>query len=226
MARLNENLDFMNIETMDYFTAESEPDRAEHHAPLFKRYRNQRTADFAVNYWIERGMSPDKIQLGVPLYGRSWNLTSDKIAPPAPAAGASAPGKFTEQAGLMAYYEICDAVHSAGWTEIQDRNGSMGPYAVSPNKPKIWVGYDDPAMAVVKSKYVLSKGLGGIFVYSIDMDDFRDICGGGVNPMLTAISQTLKGQVYIPKSTKISTSNSSINSEEIGLCECICEDPM
>ena len=70
--------------------------------------------------------------------------------------------------------------------------------------PKPWVGYDDPAMAVVKSKYVLSKGLGGVSVWSIDIDDSRNIFGKGVNPMLTAISETLNGQ-------------------ESGVCECICE---
>ena len=232
MAHLNENLDFLNVRTMSFLTPESEPDRADHHAPLFRSTWIYRTVDFAINSWIKKGISPDKIILGIPLYGKSWKLTSDKIAPPAPAAGAGEQGKFTKEAGFMAYYEICDAVHFAGWTEIQYPDRWLGPYAVSPNSPKTWVGYDDPAMAVVKSKYVLSKGLGGAFVWTIDYDDFGDICGGGVNPMLTAISQTLKGQVFVP-TTKTTTStpyfpsiNSTINAEEIGLCECVCEDPM
>ena len=235
VARLNENLDFLNVRTMNFFTHQSDPDRANHHAPLFGSTWIHLTADFAINSWIEKGISPNKILLGIPLHGQSWILTSDKITSPAPATGAGAPGKFTTQAGMMAYYEICDAVHFAGWTEIQDPSGNMGPYAVSPNKPKTWIGYDDPAMAVVKSKYVLSKGLGGVSVWSIDMDDFWNICGGGVNPMLTAISRTLKGQLYVPTSTSTETNkgtprsppiNSTISSEEIGFCECICEDPM
>ena len=205
---------------MDFFTAESEPDRAHHHVPLFQRYRNQRTADFAINSWIEKGMSRDKILLGIPLFGKSWKLTSDKIAPPAPAAVAGEPGKFTNDAGTMAYYEICDAVHFEGWTEVKDTDRWMGPYALSPNNPKNWVGYDDPAMAVVKSKYVLSNGLGGVFVWSIDFDDFGNICGGGINPMLTAISlnkgQSTSTNARTPHNQSI---NSTINSEEIGFCD-------
>ena len=229
MARLNENLDFLNVWTIGYYTAETKSDSADHHAPLFKRswdVDDQYTAAFAVNYWIRKGMSPDKILLGIPLSGQSWKLTSEDITPPALAAGAGAPGKFTTEAGFMAYYEICDAVNSAGWTEIQDPSGAMGPYAVSSNSPKIWVGYDDPAMAVVKSKYVLSKNLGGVFVWSVDFDDFRNICGGGVNPILTAISKTLKGQEFIPMPTSKKWMNSTINSEESGFCECVCQDPM
>ena len=135
MVRFNENLDFLGVRAMDFFTAESNPDRTNHHAPLFRSTWIDRTADFAINSWITKGMSPDKVLLGIPLYGRSWKLTTDRVIPPAPAAGG-APRQFTNETGLMAYYEICDAVHNSGWTEIQDRNRSMGPYVVSPNSPK------------------------------------------------------------------------------------------
>ena len=229
MARLNENLDFLNVWTMEFYKAETKSNSADHHAPMLKRswdFDDQYTAVFAVNHWIRKGMSPDKILLGIPLFGHKWKLNSEDIAPPALAAGAGAPGKFLKNVGIMAYFEICDAVNSAGWTEIQDPSGAMGPYAVSSNSPKIWVGYDDPAMAVVKSKYVLSKNLGGVFVWSVDFDDFRNICGGGVNPILTAISKTLKGQEFIPMPTSKKWMNSTINSEESGFCECVCQDPM
>ena len=73
---------------------------------------------------------------------------------------------------------------------VQDPLAKMGPYAFSKANLN-WVGYDDPAFAVVKSKYVLSMGLGGAMVWDISTDDFGNLCGGGANPIIKAISQTV-----------------------------------
>ncbi|EFX83798.1 hypothetical protein DAPPUDRAFT_223236 [Daphnia pulex] len=93
----------------------------------------------------------------------------------------------------MAFYEICSAVRNNGWKVFSDPTGKIGPYAVSPTDPKTWVGYDDPVMAIVKSQFILSEGLGGAFLSDISYDDFRDTCGLGVNPITTAIYNTLNG---------------------------------
>ena len=47
-----------------------EPETADHHAPL--RKRSFETADnnveYSVDYWINNGLSANKINLGIPLY--------------------------------------------------------------------------------------------------------------------------------------------------------------
>ena len=93
----------------------------------------------------------------------------------------------------MAYYEICDAIHNKGWT-VYKTSQAMGPYAVSPaTRPgRMWVGYDDPDMAIAKTNYVLVKGLGGVMLWDISMDDFQGISAGeGPNPITNAIIQTI-----------------------------------
>ena len=65
--------------------------------------------DWAARYWVTKGASKTKINIGVPLYGRTFSLpngTSDtQIGCPATKAGEAGP--FTREAGLLAYYEVC-----------------------------------------------------------------------------------------------------------------------
>lgn len=210
---MNQNLDFINLMTYDFHGAGWEPNAADHHSPLLKRSGETTNfnSDFAVTYWIGKGMPASKINMGIPLYGMSWKLTSNTITPPAPASGVGAAGPFTSTAGFLAYYEICSAVRSSGWQVVQDPTKAIGPYAVSPTSPKTWVGYDDPAMAIVKSKYILSKGLGGGMVWDISLDDFQNTCGAGANPVITAIYSTLTNgsATIITTTTRASTQTSS-----------------
>lgn len=180
--------------TYDFHGASWEPSTANHHSPLHNRPGETKNANsnYSISYWVAKGFPASKINMGIPLYGQSWKLTSNSVVPPAPANGPGPAGTYTGQAGFMAYYEICTAVLKNSWTVTRDPNNALGPIAVSPTSPKTWVGYDDPAMANVKSNYILSKGLGGAIVWDISMDDFRNTCGGGANPVMTAISNTLK----------------------------------
>lgn len=196
MPSVSQSVDFVNLMTYDMHGAGWEPNTADHHAPLYKRSWDTSNlyADYAVTYWIGKGLPASKLNMGIPLYGQSWTLSTSSTKPPAPASGAGSAGAYTQSAGMLAYYEICSAVRSSGWTVTRDPNNLNGPYAVSSgSSSKTWVGYDDPAMATVKANYVLSKGLGGAIVWDISMDDFGNLCATNANPVMTAISQTLRG---------------------------------
>ena len=181
--------------TYDYHGAwESTVD---HHAPLYNRTWDTLNlpfwVDFTVNWWIYRGATPSKLVVGIPLYGRNWVLAStNATAPRSPAAGVGPAGPYTAQAGFLAYYEICTNINNGGWTVVTESQPHlmMGPYAYSLSL-KQWVGYDDPAMVAYKTEYALYKGLGGVMVWDMSMDDFHNTCSQGVNPLMTAISNTL-----------------------------------
>ncbi|XP_046454736.1 probable chitinase 10 [Daphnia pulex] len=192
VSSLNENVNFTNLRAF-HLHGSWEPTVADHHSPLLKRpwETNNLNANFAVTYWTNLGLLASKINLGIPLFGLSWtlprSLSSDSFIPPATAEKAG------PSEAKMAFFEICSSVRKKGWEVFPDPFQRIGPYAVSPTDPKTWVGYDDPAMAIVKSQFILSKGLGGAFLWDISNDDFKDICGLGVNPITTAIYHTLNG---------------------------------
>ncbi len=181
--------------------------QADHHAPLYKRSWDAdptNNIDSVVSNYISKGFPASKINLGIPLYGNAWTLSSSAVSPPAPAAGGSQPGPIIKAAGVLSYSEICYNVLYSGWKVVQNSQGLMGPYAYSPSSPIQWVGYDDPAFATVKANYVLSKGLGGAMVWDISEDDFGNRCGGGANPVITAISRVMMGNNPITTSTSTS----------------------
>lgn len=164
--------------------------------------KNHTNVDFQVRKWISDGFPANKIIINIPLYGKSWTLTSDKTNPPAPAKDRAPPQNLIssdELAGSMGYVEICMAIANRNWSVVQDVSQSVGPYALSPadygENNRTWVGYDDPDMAVIKSNYVISKGLRGVYLgedyFDISYDDYRNFCIEGPYPILTAVRKTL-----------------------------------
>lgn len=110
-------LDYIHLMTYD-FHGSWEP-QADHHSPLYKRNSevNNLNANFTVSYWINEGAPPDKLVLGVPLYGRSFTLSTGQTTPPAPASGPGTAGDILHQAGYLSYLEICSEVQE-GWTVV------------------------------------------------------------------------------------------------------------
>jgi chitinase len=192
---LTETADYINIMAYDMH-GPWEP-LTDHHAPLYKRdwdTDETNNIDAVVQYWKDSGMPSSKLMLGIPLYGKSWTLdytyTEDPTLP-APGLGPGAAGPLTNLPGTLGYNEICNYVKNENWAVVVDPTFQIGPYASTPSVPKTWVGYDDPVMANVKSRYVLDRGLGGAMVWDMSTDDFRNTCGDGPNPIMTNISRTV-----------------------------------
>ncbi|KAG7154890.1 Chitotriosidase-1-like 5 [Homarus americanus] len=184
---LGQYLDFIHLMTYDYHG--SWETQADHHSPLYKPENdiNNFYSDFAVSFWINKGAPADKLVLGVPLYGRSFTLSTSKTIPPAPASGPGTAGTITNSAGFLSYLEICSKVQS-GWTVVTDATGTMGPYAYSGQQ---WVGYDDVDMVRKKALYVKMRELGGAMVWALDLEDFRGSCNAGKYPLMKTLSSEL-----------------------------------
>lgn len=172
--KLSQHLDFIHLVTYDFHG--SWESLADHHSPLYGRGSGDTfNSDYTVQYWLRGGAPAHKLVLGVPLYGRSWTLSTAQHVPPAPASGGGAPGNFTTTAGYLGYLEVCLLVNQ-GWTVVRDPQGNMGPYAYSGSQ---WVGYDDSSMAAVKADYIKKNGLAGAMVWALDLADSRNLCGEG-----------------------------------------------
>lgn len=65
----------------------------------------------------------------------------------------------------------------------------LGTYAFllpQNDKQGIWVSFEDPDTTGQKASYVKAKGLGGVAIVDVTLDDFRGLCTGDKYPLLRA----------------------------------------
>lgn len=187
---LGQLLSWINV--MSYDLTGSWDGKTGHHGAL---HDHEWSADpnlnteWGINHWIQQGAPANKLMLGIPLYGQSFSLSDPgNTGMGSPSWGGAEAGEYTRQAGILSYYEICTRTNQRGWATHQDPAYRFGPYSWLGNN---WVGYDSPQMAERKVDFAKSKGLGGAMVWSLDLDDFRNVCGGGEYPILRAIKARL-----------------------------------
>lgn len=67
--------------------------------------------EYTVNQWLSGGVPASKLILGVPIYGRTYNLTNpEDHGLGAPISGNGEAGPYTREAGFLAYYEVFQSV--------------------------------------------------------------------------------------------------------------------
>merc|ERR1712098_471957 len=71
---------------------------------------------------------------------------------------------------------------------------SVAPYVVNGRR---WFSFDDEYSVRNKSEYILSMGLGGGMVWSVDTDDYKGFCGKKFG-VLATMNQVLNGGPQTP----------------------------
>ncbi|XP_076756261.1 putative chitinase 10 [Xylocopa sonorina] len=190
-------LDWLSVMSYDYHGFWE--GKTSHVAPLY-RNPNELTmylnVNFSITYWLEQGVPPSKLVMGVPTYGQSFTLSrkpqlQDKPGTGVKVSGPGYPGDFTKSAGMLAFYEICENVKNRDWYAIKDPEVLVGPYATRDDQ---WVSYEDVTTLAQKTEFIKHLNLGGVMVWSLDLDDFKGHCGCGKYPLVTALSQRIRGK--------------------------------
>nr|XP_008513463.1 PREDICTED: chitinase-3-like protein 2 [Equus przewalskii] len=109
-------LDFINLLSFDFHGSLEKPLITGHNSPLRKGQLDRGMSshynvEYAVGYWLNKGMPAEKMVMGIPMYGWSFTLASAETALGAPAtgpgaAGPGAAGPITKSSGFLAYYEV------------------------------------------------------------------------------------------------------------------------
>jgi chitinase len=200
-------LDFVVLGAYDFATPERNPKEADFAAPLYAlSERNpELNADSQVAWWLGQRAPATKIVLGIPTFGRAWELDSDSGltgVPPLHSDGRADPGPQTQHKGLLSWPEVCSKLpnpsnaHKKGaegpLRKVGDPTKRFGSYAYRlADDDGEWVSYEEPATAAIKAQYVKAKGLGGIGIIDLSLDDFRGACQGEKYPILRAAKQPL-----------------------------------
>lgn len=159
-ANLLPHVDFLNVMTYDWAGPWSEA--AGHNAPLS-------FCKSAVAFWNGKlGWPKEKLNLGIPLYGRGF---------PASKPGDKIPKTEYERSYLS--YNDVRKLEKSGWIRKVDDAESV-PYLYKPGGGEL-VGYDDEQSVRKKAGWAKSQGLGGIFFWEIN-EDFD----GKTNPLVKA----------------------------------------
>ena len=55
-----------------------------------------------------------------------------------------------------------------------------------------WVGFDDELSLYLKTKYAIANNLSGIFLWSLNLDDYRNRCNWQPFPLVKAINKAIE----------------------------------
>lgn len=153
-------LDFWNLMAYDF--AGSWDQLSGHQANLQPSQENPPSTPFsttvAVEAYVGQGVRPDKIVLGMPLYGRAFENT-DGLGRPFQGVGE---GSWEQ--GVHDYKKL----PPPGFLDQFDQP-ALASYCYNPEQRKL-ISYDSPSMARIKSHYVKRMGLGGAMWWESSAD--------------------------------------------------------
>lgn len=203
-------VDFITVAAFDVYTPTRNPEEADYPSPtLSVSDRNtEENIDAWASFLIAGGLPSNRVVVGVPTYGRAWKIEGDDSVtgtPPVKGSGVANEGVQTRTPGLYSYPEICGMILSdnnkmlkgehAPLKKVTDPTKRYGTYAFrlpdESGKNGIWVGFEDPESAGNKASFVRGKGLGGVALFDLSLEDFRGGCSGSKFPILTKIKEKL-----------------------------------
>lgn len=157
---MNPYIDSWHLMTYDY--AGSWDSTTGHQANLLPNPKNLLTTKFntdqAVRDFIRRGIPASKIILGFPLYGRSFENTNG-LGKPYNGIGAG-----TLEPGTWVYKDL----PRPGAKEEYD-NVAKASYSYDPASREL-ISYDNVLSALIKTKYIFLRGLGGAVFWEASGD--------------------------------------------------------
>jgi chitinase len=166
---LHPYFDFIGFMTYDYHG--SWTDHSGHNSPLYTCDGDtDGSVDATFAYARERQVPLEKLLLGIPFYGRSYDSRGLYQS-------------FTTT-GEYAFSEIVEYWYE-GWGYHWDDCAKV-PYLTNPTGVGV-ICFDDPFSVYWKCAYVLDKGAAGVIIWELSEDGFR-----GQNILIKAVGQAFQ----------------------------------
>ncbi|MFI6285536.1 glycosyl hydrolase family 18 protein [Streptomyces sp. NPDC051018] len=177
LTKIFSYLDFANVQGYDFHGAGSdnswEPNRTGHQSNLFRDAQDPYTFDFsietAVKAYLDAGVSPRKLTVGFPFYGRGWKEVASGatgVNGEWQTANGAATGQFPEEAGTRGYHNLM--TNYPNMTVYHDEQ-SVSTYGYTGPGGQWW-SFDDTWSIGKKTDWIKSKGLLGAMVWEMSGD--------------------------------------------------------
>ena len=160
MDKASEYLDYVNLMTYDFYTS---GDTAGHHSNLYppEDYEKDASAHKTFNKFVEAGVPPEKLVMGIPFYGRSWIMKS------AEKHGINMQVEDRARGGGYTYIKD-SLVNQKGFVRYWDEN-AKAPYLFNAETNQLVV-YDDEESVKLKCEYVIENNMGGVMFWQYASD--------------------------------------------------------
>jgi chitinase len=124
--------------------------------------------DTAVRAYLDAGVPPGKLVLGVPFYGRAFAGVNDEnhgLAQKHSAKPPRATGSGLEWSWRSIAKHYLDQGPTRHW-----HDQAKVPWLYDREK-KLFITYDDPESLKLKAQYVRDQSLGGVMIWELSQDD-------------------------------------------------------
>uniref|UniRef100_A0A0N4YZZ5 GH18 domain-containing protein n=1 Tax=Parastrongyloides trichosuri TaxID=131310 RepID=A0A0N4YZZ5_PARTI len=176
LNHLLEYVDFANIMSYDYFGAWDSkwgaftgPPAPLYHGSL-KSMSGKMNVDWTVKYYYCHSRNLNKLNMGIPLYGRYWNNVEgpiDKSDDMWRTARKNRKGKY--EGGHITWRSLKYKLNCSweiGRSKYHEK--SKSPYIIENDK---FLAFENPKSIYEKMKYAQKKDLGGVMMWAIEYDD-------------------------------------------------------
>ncbi|MBY7734191.1 glycoside hydrolase family 18 protein [Francisella philomiragia] len=173
--KITNEVDIVNVMSYDYHGAWDVGQVTNFNAPLY--YDNRQPADVTgretfnnvatIEAYVNAGVSPAKMNLGIPAYGRTYSnveaSTTQGLYQPFNGAAITPSGD-----GTLRYTEIQKNAGGFNWVTNQDYLAGQAT-AYDSNK-KAFITFDNPASVVNKVSIAKNNGLNGVMFWDLSGD--------------------------------------------------------
>lgn len=175
VREINSYADYVNIMTYDYHFYAKEMPQTGFNAPLYRRHDERGifgtlNINASIHYWLSQGLAKNKLVIGLPTYGHTFQLVSPfntRIGAPASSYGR------VGMIGFASYSEICwFRRHNIYVHQVYDVE-ACSPYLYAGTE---WISYEDERSLECKANYIKENGFGGAMIFSLNTDDFGEYC--------------------------------------------------
>ncbi|UJR15986.1 hypothetical protein I4U23_002905 [Adineta vaga] len=203
VQKIEKLVNYVNLMTFDLYGPWDEKTGVSaplYHQPYQAESESIRNVDGLVKLWLSLGVPREKILIGIPTFGRSFTLTSSQKGLHAPVNGPGYPGRYTKTRGFLSYFEICEKQRLKSWQKVW-LDAEKAWYMTSGDQ---WIGYEDVDSAILKAQYAKGEQLAGVFIWSVDNDEFSGFfCNTEPFPITRQVFATLNLPVPVTSAPAI-----------------------